>query len=202
MFRHLFKKFISIKQKTVPLSIQLEKLGQIGISINSTIDSSEIFNIFEEKEFEQDPYCSILIALGCEVQTSDDFGKPISKSLWYLDTECIEDTGDYVRIVGRVADLTQDSLLLSNIHDYVDIDNKKVWVAFSIGDKKYKWELKAKDDWLDINIFSRFNKLLSNKKSTKQFAISVLDQSILIAFLENDQVQKLNDMCNFEFKIV
>lgn len=202
MFRDMIKKFFCMKQNTIPLNIQLKRLEQIGININSTIDTNEIFNIFKKKVFEEDPYCSLLIALGCEVQGSQNSEKPISKNLWYLDTECIEDTGDYVKIIERIVGMTHHSLIFSNIQDYVDIDNQKAWVAFNAKDKRYTWDLNVNDDWLDITIFSMLNKLLSDKNSTSQFVISVLDQSILVAFLENDQVQNLNELCKFKFERV
>lgn len=185
---------------TIPLSIQLERLDQIGISINPDIDTNEIFNVFKKKEFEDDP-CCLIVALGCGVQTSEDFSKPISNSLWYLNTECIEDAGDYVRIVERIVYLAQGNLPLSNIHDYVDIDNKNAWLSFNINDKEYKWDLEVNNDWLDINIFSMFNRILSNQNG-KRFAIAELDQSILIGFFQNKQVTKINELFKFKFAIV
>ncbi|GMQ60538.1 hypothetical protein AN1V17_49380 [Vallitalea sediminicola] len=204
MFEFLSKKYVKKhkKQDIIPLKTQLEKLEEVGISINPDIDRNQIFNVFDKEEYEEDPYGSLLIALGCEVETSQDCGKPISKNIWYLDTECIEDTGDYVSVMEKIVCLAHDSLQLSNIHDYIDMDENKAWIAFDLGEETYKWNLEFNDDWLDVKIFSMINKLLLNTNSTSQLVISVLDQSILIAFLENDKMDNLNKISKFKFEIV
>lgn len=204
MFKFLSKKYAKKhkKQEIIPLKTQLEKLEEVGIRINPDIDSNHLFNVFDKEEYEEDPYGSLLIALGCEVETSKDCGKPISKNIWYLDTECIEDTGDYVRVMEKIACLAHDNLPLSNIHDYIDMDKNEAWIAFNLGEETYKWNLEFNDDWLDVRIFTMVNKLLLSKDSTSQFVISVLDQSILVAFLENYKIDDLNKISKYIFEIV
>ena len=46
-----------------------------------------------------------------------------SPIIWHIDAECIEDNGDYVRVLERFVILTKGLLPLTNLRDSVDIEN-------------------------------------------------------------------------------
>jgi hypothetical protein len=45
--------------------------------------------------------------------------------------ECIEDNGDYKRIVERMVEMAQGSLPLENIQDHVDLEKETAWFSFT-----------------------------------------------------------------------
>lgn len=71
-------------------------------------------------EYEEDPYNLLLLTLGGEVEVNDEFINSSDK-IWYLDSECIEDHGDYARVIMQLENMTK--LNLNKITDYVDIQD-------------------------------------------------------------------------------
>ncbi|MFO7715087.1 hypothetical protein [Desulfosarcina sp.] len=80
--------------------------------------------------------------------------------VWYVDTECITRPGDYIGIAERVADMSGGRLALSDLEDHVDVEAGTAWLAFKVGDRHYKWDLKVNDDWVDPEVFVRLDEVL------------------------------------------
>jgi hypothetical protein len=175
------------KKNKETFEIQLEKLMQAGLKINPNFDKSVIEDAVRNKSYEGYSYKDLLIELG---------------DLWRLNTECIEKTGDYVWVMRKLVDMAQGDLPLKNISDVVDYDYKIALVKFFLNGKEYKFNLKVDDDWLDMRLFSMVNQLLLNCNGKRQFAILVLDQTILIGFFQEEQVKKINKLCSLKFVIV
>lgn len=194
----MFKKFFKKKKKenTIPLEEQLKKLENLGITLNSNVTIGNLLFEMNRKDLESKPYLFLLMALGGEFETSDNVWLHISDNIWYLDTECIEDNGDYVRIIERLIVLSQGILKIKNLTDFVDIDNKKANVSFELNGEYYNWSMEVNDDWLDINILYKLNTVLSKLNTEKRFFTAVIDQSCLIGFFTQSQAEELNKLCD------
>ncbi|MDU8697153.1 hypothetical protein [Paenibacillus polymyxa] len=147
-------------------------------------------------EYEEDPYNLLLLTLGGEVEVNGEFIN-VSHEIWYLDAECIEDHEDYARVIMRLGNKTK--LKLNKITDYIDIQNSTAWVSFEYKNELIRWEMKVEDDWLDMDIFRRFNELTKTEQSMKLY-ISNLDQGCLVGYFNQEQVIELNELTKYKFE--
>lgn len=183
MFKNFFRK--KKRENIISLEEQLKVLGQLGINLSPEATIEDILNEMDREEIESQPYLLLLIVLGCEFEKSDNQWVSISNNIWYLDTECIEDNGDYIRIVKRLVTLSQGILEVENLIDSIDIEAYEATISFELKSKHFNWPLEVNDDWLDMSIFSKFNAVLEKLNSEKKFFVAVIDQSCLIGFLRN-----------------
>lgn len=199
MFEKFFKKK---KDNNIDLKKQLEVLGKLGISLSPEVTVHNLLKEMKFSNFVSNDYLSLLIVMGCEFQNSDNIWIKFSNNIWYLDTECIEDNGDYIRVVERLIAMANGELKINNLNDYIDIENKEAKVYFELNEKLYNWELVVDDDWLDMNIFSKFNDLLSELNSHKKFYVSAIDQSILVGIFNKIQLNEINKLIDVEFEFM
>jgi len=200
MFIKFFKK--KKKENSITLEEQLEKLGQLGISLSPGATIEDLLNEMGREELENDPYSSLLIALGCEFEKDKNVWVHISNNIWYLDTECIEDNGDYIRIIDRLITLSQGTLKVENLRDSIDVEADEATISFVLKGEQYRWAMEVNDDWLDISILSKFNSVLDTLNSEKKFFVAVIDQSCLIGFFKDSQVTELNKLIDIKFQSI
>jgi hypothetical protein len=192
----VFKLFGLFKKKKTIFENQLNKLSELGIFMSADLKKELLLEEFSRNEYEEDPYNLLLLTLGGEVEVNGEFIN-VSEEIWYLDTECIEDHGDYARIIIRLENMTK--LNLNNITDYVDIQNGTAWVSFEYMNELIRWEMKVDDDWLDMEIFKKFNELIKTEQSMKLY-ISILDQGCLMGYFNKEQVIEINKLTKYKFE--
>ncbi|MCF2719597.1 hypothetical protein LWE69_21475 [Paenibacillus sp. UKAQ_18] len=192
----MFKLFGLFKKKKIIFEDQLNKLSELGIFMSAESKKELLLEEFSRNEYEEDPYNLLLLTLGGEVEVNGEFIN-VSEEIWYLDTECIEDHGDYARIIIRLENMTK--LNLNNITDYVDIQNGTAWVSFEYMNELIRWEMKVDDDWLDMEIFKKFNELIKTEQSMKLY-ISILDQGCLMGYFNKEQVIEINKLIKYKFE--
>jgi hypothetical protein len=125
-----------------------------------------------------------------QIQTGE-FGYP-SDSIWHLDTECIEDHGDYKRLADRMVTLTQGALPLADIEDFVDLEQGTACLSFSLDGKSERWTAKVDDDWVDAEILSRFARLLESRMTTRRYTyIDLQGQDCLIGCATKEEKRAL-----------
>lgn len=189
-------------KKKVSFNEQLTLLQTIGIKLNENISEELLLNEFSLQEYENEPYLLLMLAMGGEVEIDNIYFNG-SNDIWYLDTECIEDTGDYVRIAERIKDLSNGHLEMTEINDVVDIENLEASLSFKLDGKEYHWSLKVDDDWLDITIIYKFNELLKLKSPDKFISIFYLGgQDCLIGIFSKQQVKQLNTLKGIKFETI
>lgn len=86
------------KKKVISFDNQLMRLSELGITLNPEVEPVALLEEFPKKKFEEDPYQLLLISLGGYIYKDDNF-IITSDNIWHLDTECIEDHGDYIAII-------------------------------------------------------------------------------------------------------
>lgn len=192
----MFKLFGLFKKKKTIFEDQLNKLSELGIFMRADLKKELLLRGISRSKYEGDPYNLLLLTLGGEVAVNDEFIN-ISDKIWYLDTECIEDHGDYARVIIRLGNMTK--LNLNKITDYVDIQNRTAWVSFEYMNEFIRWEMKVDDDWLDMKIFKKINELIKTKQSMKLY-ISILDQGCLVGYFNKEQVIELNKLTKYKFE--
>ncbi|QDY86393.1 hypothetical protein FQU75_08735 [Paenibacillus polymyxa] len=183
------------KKKTI-FEDQLNQLSELGIFMRADLKKELLLEEISKSKYKEDPYNLLLLTLGGEAAVNDEFIN-VSDKIWCLDTECIEDHGDYARVIMRLGNMTK--LKLNKITDYVDIQNSTAWVSFEYKNELIRWEMKVDDDWLDMEIFKKFNELIKTEQSVKLY-ISILNQGCLVGYFNKEQVMELNKLTKYKFE--
>lgn len=87
-----------------------------------------------------------------------------------------------------------------NIQDYVDIENEQAWVSFDFENMHVKWDLEIDGDWLDPDIFLKFNELIKDQTDNR-LVIATLGQDCLLAYLDKEQLKGINKLVPYKFKL-
>lgn len=179
---------------------QLQNLAACGIKLCPQFSPEVLWEEWEREDFEKEPYELLLIALGGDKEIGTWQWTPLSNDIWNFDTECIEDHGAYVEIAERMRDLANGDLPLQKITDYVDVDEEVAWLEFELNGKKYHWDLKIEDDWVDTEIFGKFIRLLEKRNSNKKYIyFDTGGQDCLIGCCTSEQLKKLREVTNLDF---
>ncbi|HEY6186876.1 MAG TPA: WGR domain-containing protein, partial [Pyrinomonadaceae bacterium] len=178
---------------------QLQNLSDCGISLKPGMSKELLFTEYEPEDYVNEPYLLLLTALGGETE-EESYGF-LSSDIWHFDTECIEDHGDYARIALRMEELAGGDLPLEAVEDYVDVEEGRAWMSFSLDSQNYKWELKVEDDWVDTRVFGEFDALLRGRHLNKRFTyLNLGGQDCLIGCSTPEQLEKLRTMSGLNFR--
>jgi hypothetical protein len=176
----------------------VEQLTALGIRIRDGITSDDLlFSLGGTLEQPVD-WADLLCVLGGEVER-----KPyarISDDIWHLDAECIEDGGDYIRLLERFIVLAKDALPLTELRDHVDIEAGEAWVEFALDGQSIHWDLEVQDDWVDAGFYSRLQQLVAPRAGGKKFFIAGLGQDSLICFGDEAMKQNLSRLSGLKFQ--
>lgn len=120
--------------------------------------------------YEREPWTALLYALGSDHGRGAP-GEALVADLWHLDTECIEDHGDYARIAQGFARIAGGALPLTAVRDHVAVQDGEAWLEFQLRGHEYHWDARVEGDWLDPSILSRFVALLAEQRGTRRIAV-------------------------------
>ncbi|MHC4926828.1 MAG: hypothetical protein ACYTER_05780 [Planctomycetota bacterium] len=150
------------KSKSIPLTEQLNKLSELGLTLSAGANTEDLYIFETREELETEAYKGIIEALGYEIERSPY--TPVCNKLWMCDYERIEDHGAYVDVIKRLELMTDKALKLSEIKDYVDVEEGKAWVEFICEGKRIHWDADVDNDWLDPYIITKYDALLKEKQ--------------------------------------
>ncbi|MBA2936894.1 hypothetical protein HZF08_01085 [Paenibacillus sp. CGMCC 1.16610] len=195
-FKHKFK-FFKSSQSSISIEEQLANLSKIGITLKGNIEIIDILD-FKISDYEERPYIHLIMCMGRERDSVLDFISDVypSNDVWCFDRECIEDHGDYVQVLKRIAIMVEPALSLTDIQDYVNIQEGKVWIAFKANSTNYRYSLSVQDDWLSPEIFLIFSELLAERGSSRRFFFADTGNEILVVLIERNQFHQLNKLIN------
>lgn len=183
----------------VPLEEQLSVLADCGIALRPGFTADHVLEFFPRQEYEKEPFKFLLLTMGSELER-EPF-EPLSDDVWYLDTECIEDHGHYVKIAERFRALAGGDLPLEDIEDYVDIDEGVAWLRFRLDGDQIRWDAAVDGDWADPSILSRFADLLAKRNTPKRFTyLDLRGQDCLIGRATPDQLAALRQHTQLDFQ--
>jgi len=67
--------------------------------------------------------------------------------------------------------MTGSTLRLSEIQDYVDVEQGEAWVEFECDGRKIHWDAQVDNDWMDPYVIVRYDKLLKeNRKGVRIYS--------------------------------
>ncbi|MEC9374524.1 MAG: hypothetical protein VYC34_11805 [Planctomycetota bacterium] len=151
----------------VPFEVQLHILAEHNICLCPDVTPDDLLREWNPEDFESDPYLSLLLAMGGERPDNPDLC--YSDDIFWCDTECIEDHGDYARIARRMSALTRGALVFDNLRDYVDVEEQVAWIEAEIDGDTVRYEARVDDDWLDPDIFIWFDALLRSRPGARRY---------------------------------
>ena len=179
------------KRMTYSLEQKLEILADCGFKLATPFTVDELLTSWDRDAFELLGFDLVLVGLGMTEEREPWRNHCVN--LWHFDTECIEDHGDYQRIVERMVEMIQGALVLENIEDYVDVENKIAWLSFTFQGEKIQLELTVNNDWVDWQVFHKLSEILQMAGSKQLFVYHNLGgQDGLIGCVSQDQLAKLN----------
>lgn len=172
------------------LQEQLATFESLGFRLNEDIDRAEILEMAEAFSTEDAaPYSSLYITLGC---LSEETGIPFCNQCWDFDTEAIEDHGAYVDILENISRITNGALTLSDIEDYVDIEEETAWVSFTCQGETYKWDMLVDNDWVDLQLFDKIRDLAARHNSKGKFTyFDTGGQDFVLGFHSPQELEKI-----------
>lgn len=187
-----------LKQSKPAVSVAqaLELLAATGIRRRPGVSDEDLLLSLEGTMDSPVDWVDLLCVLGGDVERGK-FGR-ISDDLWHVDAECIEDHGDYVRLLERFVILTHGVLPLQNLRDHVDIEAGVAWVKFDLDGKTIHWDLPVSDDWMAPELYSHLQELVA-ARSDKRFFITALGQDSLIGFGTAATKEKLSELSGLKF---
>ena len=183
------------KKTKFPTSLEdrLEALSQFGIKLNKDASIEDLLVSGDRSEYESDSLALLLMMLGSEVETGINSGAYFTNQLWNLDTERIEDSGDYWRIILRFDEMFENQLTLTKIQDKVDYDEQEAWVSFESNGKVYQADLEFDDDWMDPNVLKLIIAAATDAGTERILGIGEPDgQSMNLCVMTPQQMKQLN----------
>jgi hypothetical protein len=183
---------------SVSVSRALELLANAGIRTRAGISHDDLLKSLGGTMESRVDWTALLCALGDEVEHGQ--WESVSDDLWHLDAECIEDDGDYARLMKRFAALAKDALPITDIRDHVEVENHTAWVEFTMHGKTVHWDLEVSDDWMDPGLYSRLQECVSSPATGKKFFIVALGQDSLIGFGDESLRRTLSELSGLEFQ--
>jgi hypothetical protein len=172
--------------KPFTLEQKLAILGDCGLRLAPPFTAQDLLESWPREQFEKPGFALALVGLGMTEERPPWRNHCVNA--WHFDTECIEDHGSYVRIAERMAELTQGSLVLDNVRDYVDLEESIATLDFDHSGKSVHIDLKVNDDWVDPAVFSPFIQMLAASDPSKLFLYHDLrGQDCIIACLTREQ---------------
>lgn len=198
MFNFFKRKYKFFKPRKVRISIneQLANLGSLGITLKRNIEIRDILDI-EIRDYEEFPYMHLLMSMGRE-RDSVEFNGDLypTNDVWCFDRECIEDHGDYIIGLKRIAEMVAPTISVTDILDFVDIEAGEVWISFKANGTHFHHSLSVYGDWMSLEVFTIFSELLAKNGSSKRFFFADTGNEIVIVLIERNQYHQLNKLLN------
>jgi hypothetical protein len=175
------------------LEQQLAELAKLSIVLNPEITIEDLLCSEDREAFVASPFVLLLFLLGGEVERKP-WGRRICNRVWSFDPECIATTGDYVKIVHRLCLLSGNEDRLTEIVDYIDLEEGECWLEYTIGDKRQHWTIEVNDDWADMLALSYVMEDIQDNEC--QFYTIDSSEVMIILYLDRSTAEKLGDLCN------
>jgi hypothetical protein len=183
----------------ITLEQQLAKLAELGLNLDYGITVDDILHSFGREEYEEQPFDLILFVLGIEVERAP-WGRLVCSRVWNFDTECINSTRDYVRIVKRLCRLASQPDRLEEVRDFVDIDASKAWLKYKVDGTQRDWLVEVSDDWADT---LTLNYVMDDiERDGRRFYFKDNGQAIVLFYLDAHGATELNRLSNDALKPV
>jgi ADP-ribose pyrophosphatase YjhB (NUDIX family) len=171
------------------LEQQIETLAELGFHLNEGVTIDDLLYSMPREEYEQRPFHLILFLYGGEVER-EPWGRWICSKVWHFDTECIEKTGDYVKIIRALCRISGRTERITNIVDFVDLESDTAWLEYTINGERRHWTIEVNDDWADTLTLAYVREDIVDQDH--RFYSMDGGQSMLLFYLDQQTATALN----------
>jgi len=179
------------------LEEQLESLARLGLKLNEGVTVDDLLYSYGRDEYENDPFDLIFFMLGSEVER-EPWGRNICDHVWNFDVESICDTGSYVEIVQNFCRIAEKAELITDLEDFVDIENGKAWLKYVIDGERRYYNVTVNDDWAEPETVSSV--MTDIERDGKRFYAKDNGQASIWIYLDDEMAGNLNRLANDAFK--
>jgi hypothetical protein len=139
----------SKRNSLITLEEQLAALEKLGLRLDEGVSIDDVLYSFSREQYEKQPFDLILFILGAEVERAP-WGRPFCSAVWDFDAECVGQTGDYVSIVERLCKVARKTGYLTEIADFVNLEDGEAWLKYVANGTPRHVKLKVNNDWADV----------------------------------------------------
>ena len=137
------------------------------------------------EQYEREPYIGILVDM------ADDDEAPPRRDFFYLDTESIQTSGDYVAVATQMIAISAGTLTAMALNDEINAREKTATIEGAINGTPFRWHMPFKDDYIHEAFFAGFRTVLANTGSGKIFAgLDLGGQDLLVFCVDDDQIER------------
>jgi len=170
------------------LEQQIEKLAELGITLNKDVSIEDLLYSFERDAYESRPFDLLLFIFGAEVERPPY--QRYSDDVWNFDTKCIVSTGNYVQIVQQLCTLSGDVDYLKDVTDFVNLEKGEAWLKYQVGKQFRKWTIEVNGKWVDRMTLSYL--MDDIERDGKRFYYKDNGQAMILFFLDEATAATLN----------
>lgn len=175
------------------LEQQLKILEEFGFALEPGVTLDDLLYSSDREGYEAEPFDLIFFIMGVEIER-EPWGRRFCKRIWNFDTECIEKTGDYVKIAQELSNVSGKPHALQAFTDFVDLDGRTGWLKYTVSGVERFWDVDVNDDWADPIVIS--NVMSDLETDGRQFYGKDNGQASIICYLGREEADRMNELCN------
>ena len=169
---------------------QLKVFEKLGFKLNPGVTKDDIANKWGIDAYKKQSFSLLYSDLGATLEKEP--WTPVTDQAYWFDTEAIEDSGDYVRILNNLQRISKGELVFTSLADIVDFENEKASVSFKLNGDAYRYDLEFKDDWVDPKLFTHVVELTKKYNTKGRFTyFSQGGQDLVIGYATPSELAKL-----------
>lgn len=176
---------------------QLTSFQELGYTLNKEMDKHDLLYLYNEEEYEAEPYRLLYSAWG---QITDTKDKAISDNCWYFIYKSIENEGDYVAIIKNLERISDGELSFTNVKDNIDFENETAWVSFDLNGNHYKYDLAFDYGWADPALFENISELTNEYNTKGKFTMYSLGQDVVIDYMTETQFDQFKKVTKLQIE--
>ena len=180
------------------LEEQIEKLSEIGLSLNEGVTINDLLLSYSREEYESAPFDLILFVYGTDIE-AEPWGRFICDQAWNFDVEAIEDDGSYVNIVNQFHRISGRAKRIEDLRDSVNIEEAHAELQYVIDGVRRRFEPVVNNDWADAKVIEAI--MNDMRQPGYDFYPKDNGQASIWFYLTEQQALALNGLANNVFNL-
>lgn len=180
------------------LEEQIEKLSDIGLSLNDGVTIDDLLLSYSREEYEAAPFDLILFVYGNEIE-EEPWGRFICDQAWNFDVEAIEDDGSYVEIVKQLHRITGKAKRIEGLQDSVNLEESHAQLQYEVDGVERTFEPVVDNDWADAQVVETIMNDL--RQSGYDYYPKDNGQASVWFYLLEQQALAINSLANNVFNL-
>ncbi|EOX4844393.1 hypothetical protein ACV17F_005120 [Vibrio harveyi] len=180
------------------LEEQIEKLSDIGLSLNKGVTINDLLLSYSREEYESNPFDLILFVYGIEIE-EEPWGRFVCDQAWNFDVEAIEDDGSYTEIVKQFHRITGRAKSLEGLRDSVNLEEHYAELQYSVDGVNRLMKPEIDDYWADAKTIDII--LSDLRQPGFDFYPKDNGQASIWFYLSESQAIELNKLANNVFNL-